>query len=76
MFYKYDIDWTNFDDVTSLQVMVTMPDAFSVEEDFGTGTDPMIHGRSTPGGSRAVHSYGTTREIDMWPGSREFTKNR
>lgn len=62
--------------MTLLQDMVTMPDAFSVEEDFGTGTDPMIHGRSTPGGSRAVRSYGTTREIDTWPGSREFTKNR
>lgn len=41
-----------------------MPVAFSVEEDFGTGTDPMIHGRSMPGGSRGVRSYGTTREID------------
>lgn len=49
---------------TSMQDMVTMPVAFSVEEDFGTGTDPMIHGRSMPGGSRGVRSYGTTREID------------
>lgn len=53
-----------------------MPDVFSVEEDFGTGTDLMIHGRSMPGGSRGVRSYGTTREKDTLHGSREFTKNR